>query len=852
MPDPQGPTYRDLIAQEAKKARIPADLAFALVDQESGGQADITSEKGAKGFFQLMPATAKELGVDPKDPEQNIRGGLTYLRQQLDATNGDAAQALARYHGGPNLKLHGPKTQAYVQSIIGRLELGQQGIGAPPPQAAEEYMPAKPALPGAPGMTPGKPPDPSQFEWGTPRTLATEMVSQFDPRSTMGRRNIAGAAGSIAAGALVGGPPGAVVGGLRAATATVAGAAAGGMIAESGEQLVGTKPPSTTAVAGAGVQQGGYELAGHAFLWPVKAAGRRFIASKVGTAAAEGLSRARKATEATLDSALAGAQTAVKTARDAAAGLLRGTRREARQRTGAVETIAQREADVVAKRTTRGVEAAAKPYADLVGAPPSATEAGRAARAVIAGPSKNARDLVGQQVDDAARTGPAVDLGALKKEAQRILTEEIKPPQTTFPRKPIGDIEGDVLAQAGLSPAAMARQSPDTIATMQQAIAGAQAEAEQTLLKHPALGVINRILNAEDVVPFADAHKFKGELDDALRGTWDKAVKKRVESITQHLRTGLRGTLRGHAPYDAANAAYQAIIPLYTKGLEPQLRRMAVESPGRFVKLIKPDEPVMAQMFQDLLVKQAAEGGDAAAGQAAWDGVRSAWTHDRIIKGGIDQLADRIEKNTPPEFAQVMFGDESGQQILQNLKTIASAHKTALEQGARAEANQAAVGKAGVKATREIGRQEVERAQATAAEMVGKPISELQGARTARAAARKPTSAEERFKQSSIVPFTKEGAAALAGADILRVVGLGPTAIWGALSLLRLLHGPRGAELVEWAAFSSQNTQRLVQGLTQPWAGQGAADVLRGGASVVGQPPPQTPESSQVGTPPPR
>src|SRR5712664_2969997 len=76
-------TYRDIITAEAKKARVPPELALAMVDQESGGQPSTTSPKGAHGFFQLMPETAKMLGVDATDPIQNIRGGLTYMRQLL-------------------------------------------------------------------------------------------------------------------------------------------------------------------------------------------------------------------------------------------------------------------------------------------------------------------------------------------------------------------------------------------------------------------------------------------------------------------------------------------------------------------------------------------------------------------------------------------------------------------------------------------------------------------------------------------------------------------------------------------------------------------------------------------------
>jgi len=120
-------TYRDLIEAEAKKARISPALAFALVDQESSGRAGALSPKGARGFFQLMPETARELGVDPTDPVQNIRGGITYLRQQLDLSRGpdglfDVGKALALYHGGPDLTQHGPKTRQYVTDILTRLQ----------------------------------------------------------------------------------------------------------------------------------------------------------------------------------------------------------------------------------------------------------------------------------------------------------------------------------------------------------------------------------------------------------------------------------------------------------------------------------------------------------------------------------------------------------------------------------------------------------------------------------------------------------------------------------------------------------------------------------------------------------
>ncbi len=139
-------TYRDLITAEAQKQQVPPDLAFALVNKESSGDVGATGEltksgQQARGLFQLLPSTAKELGVDPNDPIQNIQGGITYLRQQLDATRDpntglrNVGAALARYHGGPDPRQHGPKTAAYVQSILGQLQ-GTQAVPPPPPPSS--------------------------------------------------------------------------------------------------------------------------------------------------------------------------------------------------------------------------------------------------------------------------------------------------------------------------------------------------------------------------------------------------------------------------------------------------------------------------------------------------------------------------------------------------------------------------------------------------------------------------------------------------------------------------------------------------------------------------------------------
>ena len=119
--DPEGlPTF---VKAEAQRLGVRPELALAVMGQESGGKPGAVSPKGALGLMQLMPATAKELGVDPRDPVQNVQGGLRYLKQQLDAFGGDEAKALAAYNAGPGaVRKHGgvppyAETQQYVKKI---------------------------------------------------------------------------------------------------------------------------------------------------------------------------------------------------------------------------------------------------------------------------------------------------------------------------------------------------------------------------------------------------------------------------------------------------------------------------------------------------------------------------------------------------------------------------------------------------------------------------------------------------------------------------------------------------------------------------------------------------------------
>jgi hypothetical protein len=117
-----------LIAAEAKKAGVPPNFAVALAFQESNlrhakGDKITTSEKNALGLMQLLPDTAKDLGVDPADLHENIRGGVTYLRQMLDKYENDRMLAAAAYnHGASGSFFKGGKLPEETKDFIRKID----------------------------------------------------------------------------------------------------------------------------------------------------------------------------------------------------------------------------------------------------------------------------------------------------------------------------------------------------------------------------------------------------------------------------------------------------------------------------------------------------------------------------------------------------------------------------------------------------------------------------------------------------------------------------------------------------------------------------------------------------------
>ncbi|WP_413077647.1 lytic transglycosylase domain-containing protein [Solibacillus isronensis] len=118
-------TYQAEITAAAKKYNLPEKLITSVIKQESNFNASATSAAGASGLMQLMPATARYLGVSDRfDPAQNIMGGAKYLRQMLDQFDNNVETALAAYNAGPgNVKKYGgippfQETQNYVKKIM--------------------------------------------------------------------------------------------------------------------------------------------------------------------------------------------------------------------------------------------------------------------------------------------------------------------------------------------------------------------------------------------------------------------------------------------------------------------------------------------------------------------------------------------------------------------------------------------------------------------------------------------------------------------------------------------------------------------------------------------------------------
>jgi soluble lytic murein transglycosylase-like protein len=135
--DPKpSPDVNQLIAEAAKRNGLDAPDALRFLHSvakvESGYRVDAVSPKGAVGLMQLMPATARTLGADPHDPEQNADAGARYLRELLLKYRGNTRLALAAYNAGPGaVERHNGvppyrETVQYIEKVLRQFNRRQE------------------------------------------------------------------------------------------------------------------------------------------------------------------------------------------------------------------------------------------------------------------------------------------------------------------------------------------------------------------------------------------------------------------------------------------------------------------------------------------------------------------------------------------------------------------------------------------------------------------------------------------------------------------------------------------------------------------------------------------------------
>lgn len=577
-----------------------------------------------------------------------------------------------------------------------------------------------------------------------------------------------------------------------------------------------------------------------------------------------------------------GRVTAARTAGDRSVANARASTSESRAvglhatraaRVQAAEAVAQTELDNAGRLHT-----IASDYDAILGAPPSRLAPGENTAVVIGpqGPAQQALRTAGERVKASAQTGPPIAVAPLQAELDNLLAGA-RP--SVFAQAADG---GQAAQVADLAAAGM---HPDAVAAIQ-----AQLGAQGIPPTHPISGVLGQLRGVtEPTISFADAHKLKELLDQNVN--WDATSKKHVERITKALRNTLRDQLAVHEPYNQATAAYAHIVPLYEKGVGRALKQ-AIRSgnPDRVAALLDPAKPASARNLKRLLVDMSAAGGDRAVGEHAWDSVVDTFTHDKIVRGegGLGKLTDRVHNllTQSPEFAATVFNTPERRQQLGRYVELGEAFTAAQAaadarlaaqreagraavQGVRAAGDDVVAGtrtnttavqrvaRAGVQAATRSGRQELQtatregtRGVTTTTRLANQRLSDVRSAGaedliTARHAGADATREIQSrigdLRASSIGPYMKEDRALEDAAHAAVAVGqVGK--FWGTYNMLRLLRGPRQADLLQYMAASPARTQMAVRFLQSRLPDRAAAAFMR---EILSRPEAQQPASEK-------
>jgi hypothetical protein len=191
---PTAAQLRDFAFTEAQRQGVDPGHILPMFRQESGFRADARSPAGAFGPAQLMPGTARELGVNPNDPYDNIRGGITYYKQQLERFK-DPDLARAAYNAGPGAvqKYGGVPPFAETQDYVRKTRAARDLFADLPAEPAAPPVPVAPVQQAAaPASPPAQPAEKVSFEAPFQRQVYQGIMEQYKGAKQLGLK--AGAA----------------------------------------------------------------------------------------------------------------------------------------------------------------------------------------------------------------------------------------------------------------------------------------------------------------------------------------------------------------------------------------------------------------------------------------------------------------------------------------------------------------------------------------------------------------------------------------------------------------------------------------------------------------------------------